>query len=543
MGAASVSVLNGRIHLKTEYKFKDRCKAIPCARWNPEGRAWTYPASPAVAIEIVNQFGQVDTDKNFDELVEQSLLINKVQNIKQSEDLPDIPNTKFKPWLHQKKAFWFSKDLRAAMLALDMGTGKTKITIDIINNREDIKKVLVLCPKSVISVWGKEINKHSVINVNTLCLCENNQIKIKTEQAKTFLNSSIDGKQVVVINYEAAWREPFSSFALSQKWDLVILDESHKIKAPGGAASRFCAKLGTVAKNRICLTGTPMPHSPLDIYAQYRFLDPGIFGTNFGKFKERYAIMGGYQNYEIKGYKNQTELNEKMFKIAFRVTKDILELPEYVDIEREVTLGERAQALYKEMESNFYAEIEDGTIATAANALTKLLRLQQITSGFLKNDDLTISQIDNNKQNVLAEVIDDIPTNEAIVVFCRFQNDLNIVKKIVEESKRKFAELSGRKNELQKWQNGEADVIGVQIQTGGVGIDLTRACYAIYYSLGFSLGDYEQSRARVHRPGQERSVKYIHLVAKNTVDEKVYEALSERKDVIENILKIKGCNI
>ena len=170
-----------------------------------------------------------------------------------------------------------------------------------------------------------------------------------------------------------------------------------------------------------------------------------------------------------------------MFKIAFRVTKDILELPEYVDIEREVTLGERAQALYKEMESNFYAEIEDGTIATAANALTKLLRLQQITSGFLKNDDLTISQIDNNKQNVLAEVIDDIPTNEAIVVFCRFQNDLNIVKKIVEESKRKFAELSGRKNELQKWQSGKADVIGVQIQAGGVGIDLTRACYAIYY--------------------------------------------------------------
>lgn len=532
---ATVTVVENKIHLRTEYKHKDRCKAIAGARWSPERRAWTYPASPTIAEEIIRQFRNVDTDDNFEKLIESAIRINRAQEVKEAEELPEVKNTQFKPWLHQSRAYWFARQLPAAMLAMEMGTGKTKVTVDVISNRDDIQRVLVVCPKSVISVWKKEIQKHSTLEIGVLSLYAES-VKAKTEAAKCFLGA-YPSKKVIIINYESVWREPFNEWALKQDWDLVVLDESHRIKSPGGAASRYCARLGQKARNRMCLTGTPMPHSPLDIYAQYRFLDPGIFGTSFTKFRDHYAVMGGYGGYEILGYKNQEEMNQKMFSIGFRASKDILDLPEFVDLERSVQLRKGTREIYNDVEADFYTEVEKNTV-TAANALTKLLRLQQITSGFIKTDAGEIIPVDDGKEKALGDVLEDIPQGEPVVVFCRFQYDLNIIKKVTKDSGRRYAELSGRKNELEKWQSGEVEIIGVQIQAGGVGVDLTRSCYAIYFSLGFSLGDYEQSRARVHRPGQKRSVKYIHLITQNTVDEKVYEALSERKDVVETILEL-----
>ena len=128
-----------------------------------------------------------------------------------------------------------------------------------------------------------------------------------------------------------------------------------------------------------------------------------------------------------------------------------------------------------------------------------------------------------------------------MVVFCRFHRDLDAVNRIADEAGRRSLELSGRMDELKRWQAGEVPVLAVQIDSGGLGIDLTRARYAIYYSLGFSLGSYEQSLARVHRPGQTRPVEYIHLLAEGTVDEKVMAALSNRADVVNSVLQqMKG---
>src|SRR5262249_16192811 len=129
---------------------------------------------------------------------------------------------------------------------------------------------------------------------------------------------------VAVVNYEAAWQEPMGALLLATKWDLVILDESHRVKAPGGKASMFCASLRKSAAARLCLTGTPMPLSPLDLYAQYRFLDPGIFGTSFAAFRNRYAVMGGYGGHEVLGFDEERmpELNDRMYSIGFRVMAD-----------------------------------------------------------------------------------------------------------------------------------------------------------------------------------------------------------------------------
>jgi SNF2 family DNA or RNA helicase len=203
-------------------------------------------------------------------------------------------------------------------------------------------------------------------------------------------------------------------------------------------------------------------------------------------------------------------------------------------------LGADARRAYRSLKRNLMAEIDVGEV-TAANALVKLLRLQQITGGYIRTDDGQDVQIDSAKMNLLRDVLEDIDPQEPVIVFCRFHKDLEAVNRVADETGRRSLELSGRMDELKQWQAGEAPVLAVQIDSGGVGVDLTRARYSIYYSLGFSLGSYEQSLARIHRPGQTRPVEYIHLLAQDTVDEQVMAALARRSDVVNSVLQqMKG---
>jgi len=138
---------------------------------------------------------------------------------------------------------------------------------------------------------------------------------------------------------------------------------------------------------------------------------------------------------------------------------------------------------------------------------------------------------------VLADRLEDLAPTEPVVVFCRFRSDLSDVAAVARELGREYAEVSGERKDLERWQAGDATILGVQIQSGGLGIDCSRAAFAFYYSLGFSLGDYEQSLARLRRPGQTRCVRYYHLVCQGTVDERVYAALQERRNVIDAVLQ------
>lgn len=193
-------------------------------------------------------------------------------------------------------------------------------------------------------------------------------------------------------------------------------------------------------------------------------------------------------------------------------------------------LSPEERKIYDQMDKEFVVFLEEKEI-TAANALVKLLRLQEITSGFLDGQ-----PIGDSKKKLLADVLEDFEMEEPIIVFARFTNDLAMIKEVVEAQGRRYAELSGHANELGKWQGGHADVLGVQIQSGKEGVDFTRARYNIYYSLGFSLGDYEQSRKRTNRPGQTREGMYIQLIANHSVDVKVMKSLQAHKEVISSVL-------
>ena len=424
------------------------------------------------------------------------------------------------------------KDKPGSMLAMEMGTGKTKVAIDLMD-LHDYRRVLILCPLSVVAgVWPGEFAKHSAAPWTILSLAHGS-VKEKEAQAEAALLKS--ERAAVVINYESVWREPFGSWAKKQPWDLVVMDESHRCKSPGGVASRYLSRLSDRVPQRLALTGTPMPHSPLDIYAQYRALDKSIYGTSFFRFKSRYAVMGGWSNTQVVDYQNQQEMTTKFYSIAYRVNAtDVLDLPPLLTVTRTCELGPKARKLYRTLERDFIADLEEGRI-TAVNALARLLRLQQVTSGYVRTEDGRDVEVDTTKENLLYELLEDMGS-EPVVVFARFKHDLEAAHKAAQRLELSSYEISGARKELSLWNEG-GGVLAVQIQSGGLGIDLTKARYAVYYSLGLSLGDYLQSRARLHRQGQERPVEIIHLIAAQTVDEKVMAALAAREQIVESIMK------
>jgi SNF2 family DNA or RNA helicase len=440
----------------------------------------------------------------------------------------------------------FCENLDGSMLAMDMGTGKSRVGVELSELWES-KSILILCPKAVIAAWDKQFRLYSNRDFGIACL-DKGTIAARQEQAeKVAAVAKVKGQPfIVVINYDAVWRSPMAQWIQSQTWDLVITDESHRIKAPGGKASMFCMRLRALARRRLCFTGTPMPHSPLDLYAQFRFIDPSIFGTSFMRFRSRYAVMGGYQGHQVMGWQEEQEMHDKMYSRAFRVSNDVLDLPPVMHETRTCELSPKARRIYKGLFDEFVAEVDEGTI-TVTNALTKLLRLAQVTSGHLRldsPDDETpgeVVEIDSAKRDLFADMLVDMPEHEPLVVFCRFHHDLDAIKAVATAQGRSCGELSGRRNQLAQWQAGDTSVLAVQIDSGGEGIDLTRARIAIYYSVGFSLGRYNQSLARLHRPGQQGSVMYYHLITEDTVDADIYKALADKEQVIERILRtIRG---
>ena len=454
-------------------------------------------------------------------------------------------------WRHQKEALAFVEDKPGSMLAMEMGTGKSKVAIDLMD-LHDYRRVLIICPLSVVSgVWPAEFEKHSPAPWTVLPLAHGS-VEDKQAQAEAALLRS--ERVAAVINYESVWREPFASWAKKQPWELLVMDESHKLKSPSGKASWYCNRLSDKVPQRLALTGTPMPHRPVDIYAQYRALDKSIYGTSYARFKSRYVVMGGWNNKEIKGYQHEEEFREKFYSISYRVeAADVLDLPPLLTVTRMCELGPKARKLYRTLERDFVADMEEGRI-TAANALTRLLRLQQMTSGYAHTEDDLDVEVDTTKAELLADLLEDMGSEpvvvfarfkhdllddmgkEPVVVFARFKHDLEVVHRVARRLRRPSYEISGERKELSLW-NENGGVLAVQIQSGGLGIDLTKARYAVYYSLGFSLGDYLQSRARLHRPGQTRPVEIIHLIAAQTVDEKVMAALAAREQIVESIMK------
>lgn len=436
----------------------------------------------------------------------------------------------------------FASGRRGLLLAMSMGTGKSLLGIMLMLALA-AATVLIVCPLHVVQVWITEFQRHLGIPVIIAALdgpagTIAERCAFAEEQMRLARAHGVPC--VLIVNFEAVWREPFASWVLGQSWDVTVADEAHRIKAPGSRVSLFFRLLRHRSKYRIALTGTPLAQGPLDAYAIFRFLDTSIFGTSFIAFRSRFAVMGGFQGRQIISFQNLDELNRLMSQATFTAPKSVLDLPSETSVTYGCELGREARRIYRDLEKNLIAQVRDNVI-NATNALVLLLRLQQVANGVVRLDDGSERRIDGAKLRLLTETLRDIGTGEPVVVFCRFRQDLDAVHMACQELGYGCLELSGGRNELRRWQGGGAQVLAVQIQSGGTGIDLTRARYDVFFSLGFSLAEFEQAKARTHRPGQSRPVEHIRLIVRDTVDEKIMRALEQRAEVVNAILaEIRG---
>lgn len=584
---------SGRIIVRPSFADLFVCRQIPGSRWDAARKAWSLPATVATATLLRKKLRSVsESDRlrlflttsvtiKLDAERTTALLAGTVVPGNVVPLVPPVPDAlpapapdmlplpvsqepevvvelpvglRTKPWRHQRVAYKFCLDHFAQgqhgiLLAMGMGTGKSLVACLLLLGL-GARRVLISCPLRVVPVWLTQFERHVAIDMVVIALDEDIGSvakKMELAQEKLRLAEARGVPFVAVINYDSAWREPFAEWAEKQRWDLVIADEAHRIKAPGGKASMFFKRLRTKALHRVLLTGTPMPHGPMDIFAPLRFADITIFGPSFAAFRQKYAVMGGYLRKQITGFQKLDELERLMSRVTYRVGKEVLDLPPETDVTYHCDLGSEARRVYKDIEEDFVAQVRDGVV-TAANAMVKLLRLQQVANGIAKTDDGAEQRIDKAKQKLLADTLEDIGGDEPVVVFCRFHADLDAIHEgcqalqtgLTEEDRARghyqTLELSGRRDELKRWQDGVAQVLAVQLDSGGEGVDLTRARFSIFYSLSFSLGKYDQARSRTHRPGQTNPVEHIHLIARNTVDVKIMRALEKRAEIIESIL-------
>lgn len=537
---------------RSEFDFKDQLGSVPDSRWKGSKKEWHFlstPESKATLLVYCQEGLLRPSPEALEELEEAQRIISLRQEVrgikKESRVEVDVP-LKVELFQHQKKAYKIGITLPRTALLMEQGTGKTLTSLAIAGHRYlngEINRLLVVAPLSTLTPWAQEINKFVDYPVEIKDLSTKKGAK-RAAMLQEF--ETTDALQIVLINHQSVWR----IYPEIDDWnpDMIIVDESQKIKSGKAKQSKALHKLGDNTRYKLNLSGTPITQGPLDVWSQYRFLDPEIFGRSFFKFKQYYAQMGGFKNYKVVGYNHLDELAEKAHSIAFRVLKvdTEIDLPPITNQFLYAGLGKEARKLYKEMKKEFkitLKEHEDNIKAPIV--LTQMLRLQQIAGGFVQveEDEKKVTvQVDNAKLNLLTELVEDMPSEKKMVIFARFIPEVKAIAKSLREQGRKVVTLTGatkdRGSTIDQFTNdAQTTVIVAQIQTGGVGLNLQVADTAIFYSTNFSYGDFDQAKARIHRIGQKSTtVNYIHLIAQDTIDEKVFEALEAKRDVATHIV-------
>ena len=521
---------NESIRVYDCYQYRESIKEIEGRFYDADEKCWVIP------LTVHNASTLSLLGASLDESLKELAKTARVAFVSRCEQRK--PRVKAKLFAHQQDAYVFALDTfekgKAVALLADMGTGKSMMTIAITGTLEadkGVKKMLVVCPKSIVGVWEDEFRKFADYRYALTVL--DGTMEKKRSSFNYMQGAAL---QIIVVNYESCWRLETEI----SKWnpDLIVCDESSKIKTPSASQSKALHRLGRQSKYNIILTGTPITGSPLDIFSQYKFLDDSIFGTSFYLFRNRYAILGGYQNRMIVGYRHLDELVEKVHSIAFRIKiEDAVDLPPFIDETRAITLEPKAQSLYRMLEQDCYAELANGEV-TARNVLTQLLRLAQCTGGFIRDDIKgEAQQVSGAKLDALEDIIDTcLDEEKKVVVFARFVPEIEAIAAMLKKKKIGYAQIYGattdRADQVKKFQEDpEIKVFIGQLQTTGMGLTLTAANVAVFYSLDFSYANYEQSRARIHRIGQKQKCLYIHLVGKGTVDEKILNALKHKGDI------------
>ena len=463
---------------------------------------------------------------------------------------------KTKPYAHQLTALEKSWNKENFAYFMEMGTGKTKVLIDnvaMLYDKGKIDGVLIVAPKGVVKTWyEQELPTHLPNHIeNVSVLWQPNITKTQREKLESLFEIET-AFHILIMNVESLSTDKGVKFAtkfINSHKSLMAIDESTTIKTPTAKRTKNIIDIGKNAKYKRIMTGSPITKNPLDLYTQCEFLDPWLLDfSSYYAFRNRYAEMKtmhvhGRSIQVVDKFQNLSELSDTVKQFSYRVLKeDCLDLPPKVFIKRHVTLTPDQKKVYEQMKKAAIAVL-NGKVTTTMTVLTQLMRLHQITCGYVAADDGTTQTVESNRLNELMSILED--TEGKVIIWANYQLSVGeIIQKLIKVyGKDSYVHYYGltpqedRQDYIRRFQNDPKCrfIVGTP-QTGGYGITLTQANTVIYYSNGYDLEKRLQSEDRAHRIGQKKTVTYIDVIAEDTIDEKIVEALRKKINIASEVM-------
>lgn len=449
---------------------------------------------------------------------------------------------KIKLYPHQEEAkkFIISNNGKGALF-FDVGCGKTLTSLSVFNDMK-LNRMLVICPLSILeNAWGGDITKF-------------------TDFSYCNLRNGKDAADIYLINYEACLGDKFPKLLDSIKPDMLVLDESVRIKNNTAKTTKSIMKYANYVKHRIILSGCPAPNNMMEYWSQMQFIDGNIFNRSFYAFRSTYfhlqrgnqVIPNGtfitrdkYKEIFGKGFKyditpsNKEKLTNRMKPWAIWVKKeDCLQLPEQIDQIRSVTLSVDEIKSYKDMRQHLVAVIDREMIA-ATNALSKLTKLREITSGFLINYEGEVKGFGNSKINELMNVLEELGNKQAII-WINFKHEAKrIIEAIgIDKCAQVHGDIEDKEDQIVSFTSGNKQYLVANPASASSGLNLQNCDTQIFFSLSYNYDDYYQCRGRTHRSGQKNTCLYIHLLAKDTIDDTILQVLRNKENAVEIVHKL-----
>lgn len=466
---------------------------------------------------------------------------------------------KTKPFPHQLDIWQRTKSLANRAFFMEMGTGKTKVALDTAADLYDtgeITGLLVLAPNGVHRNWDvDEIPKHLWVENYSSHLWMTSKASTKWH-AKSFEETlAHDGLGILCMSYDAMLTERGAKAAkkfLEKRRCLYVLDESPRIKTPGSKRTKRILASSKYAPYRRILTGTPVDDKPFDVFAQLKFLDPDIWKSigcgNYAAFKAHFGVWerrfgGGREFPHLVEYRNMKQLQEIVDSIGDRVRKeDVLDLPPKLYSKRYFDLTPEQNRVYQEIRHEALTILQDGSLIETPLAITKMLRLQQVTSGYLPNEDetqlLPIGK-KNPRLDLLMEILTECPTQ--VIVWAKYRNDITQILDACAQAQVTAVRYDGACDEdemgdaIDAFKAGKAKAFVANPAKGGEGITLTCGKTMVYYNNGYKLSHRLQSEDRAHRIGQDSSVHIIDICASGTIDELIIDSLRKKEELAASI--------
>ena len=560
---AEYHIKSAKFVLTVPFGMNEHVRGIPNRRFNPTKKVWT---APLIRVNV-NFFASLGNNTLWTFSKEARLAIDTaIEEYKNgpplSKGFPDWYKFKTEPRIKQMDALNFSYGKKAVALFMDLRTGKSKVIIDTIAAMymENVNQAaLIVCPLSIRNNWVREFETHSPVPVNIHILDASKGKKFDEWDRNS---AKLDGPKVLMVGMEslAAGRAmKYCEQFVSHNSVVMIIDESSKIKNHAAIRTKNCISLAKQCDHRYILTGTPIANSIVDLYAQFQFLDPDIIGIGDNyTFRQRYCLLGGYENRQIIGYQNINELMELIKPHVYSVTQTEVfdSLPVKNFMVREVTLSGEQKRLYTQMRDSKMVATDDLELRVK-NCLEKALRLQEITGGFVSyaNEDTNVKdkfnririEGNNPKLEELMSCVDE--TIGSIIIWAQYRDE---IKLIVSELAAKYGaeqvvELHGGVSEedravgIAAFQSKTARFLVGNTATGGMGLTLTAADTMIYYSISFNYIDRFQSLERMFHDSK-KDLFIVDIVAVDTIDISIMEALQAKESMAEYVRRSIAIN-